>query len=113
MRAGRLRHKVVLQQPNPTVDTYGQPVRGWATVATVYAAVEPLNGREFFKAQEIQSETKVRMRLRYGSELASLTAAWRVTFDGKVYNILSIIQPSEINQEIILMCSDGVSDDGG
>jgi len=110
LRAGRLRHQVVVQQPDPTVDTYGQPVRGWATVATVWAAVEPLNGREFFKAQEVQAETRVRMRLRYGSEIASISQSWRVTFSGKVYNILSVIQPAEIDREIILMCGEGVND---
>jgi SPP1 family predicted phage head-tail adaptor len=75
--------------------------------------VEPLNGREYFRAQEMQAETKVRMRLRYGSEIAAISQDWRATYDGKTYDILSIIQPSEINQEIILMCGEGVNDDGG
>jgi len=104
-----MRHRVVLQQPNPTVDTFGQPVKGWSTVATVWASVEPLNGREYFTAQQINAETTVRIRLRYGSELASLSQDWRATFDGKIYDILSIIQPREINQEIILMCGEGVN----
>lgn len=113
MRAGRLRHRVVLQAPNPTLDTYGQPIRGWATGITVWASVEPLNGREYFRAQAEQGETRVRMRLRYGSEISAITAAWRVTFDSKVYNIQSVIQPDEVNREIILMCSEGVTADGG
>ena len=79
-------------------------------MATVWASVEPLNGREFFKAQEIQAETKVRIRVRYGSELSSLSQDWRVTFGGKTYNILSIIPPAEVNQEIILMCGEGLAD---
>ena len=112
MRGGRLRNKVVLQQPNPTTDSYGQPVYGWATVATIWAAVEPLNGREFFTAQQINAEMKVRIRIRYGSEWASITAAWRVTFNNKTYDIVEIIQPKEINQEIILMCSQGVNEGG-
>ena len=112
MRAGRLRHRVVIQQPNPTTDTFGQPVKGWSTVATIWAAVEPLNGREYFTAQQMNAETKVRIRIRYGSELSSITAAWRVTYGGKTYDIIEIIQPKEINQEIILMCKEGINAGG-
>jgi len=57
---------VVLQSPNPTQDSYGQEVTGWSTVATVWAAVEPINGREYLAAQQLNAETKVRIRLRYG-----------------------------------------------
>jgi hypothetical protein len=45
----------------PTQDAYGQPVEGWTTVATVWAAVDMLTGRELFTAQQAQSEATVRM----------------------------------------------------
>ena len=110
MRGGRLRHRVLIQRPDPTVDAMGQPVRGWSDVVCGWSAsIEPLNGREYFRAQESQSETTVRMRLRYGSEISGITSDWRITHDSNVYDIQSIIQPGNINQEIILMCSEGVT----
>lgn len=75
----------------------------------MYAAVEPINGREYFTAQQINAETKVRIRIRYGSEISALSQDWRVTYDGKTYDIQSIIHPQEIKQEVILMCGEGVN----
>lgn len=103
---------MTLQQPDPSLDSFGQPIRGWSTVAVVYGAVEPINGKEFFTAQQINAETTTRIRIRYGSEIASISEDWRVVFDGRNYNIKAIIMPSEIQREIILMCGEGINDGG-
>lgn len=103
-----------IDRPNPTLDTYNQPVRGWLAVTSSWsAAIEPLNGREYFRAQETQADARVRIRLRYGSEISAISEEWRITHEGRYYNILSVIKPAEINQEYVLMCSEGVSHDGG
>lgn len=108
--AGKLRHRVALQAlgaGSPQQTGSGMPDESWSTVATVYASVEPLNGRELFAAQEHHAETTTRIRIRYRS---GVTAKMRVSHGGTLYNILSVIDPEKRHKEMQLMCSDGVND---
>ena len=49
MEAGQLRHRVTIQQATETTDGFGGVTQAWATFATVWAAVEPLTGREYLQ----------------------------------------------------------------
>jgi len=103
----RLRHTVTIEQKSTGRDSYGQPTTTWTTFATVRAAVEPLRGREFFSADQFNSEVTARIRIRY---LSGVTAAMRVSFESRLYNIKAIIDPEEKHDELQLMCGEGVND---
>lgn len=107
MRAGRLRHLVIIQEPTETNDTQGQAVKTWGTFATVHAAVEPLTGREYFAAQQINAETSTKITIRY---LAGITQKMRVSYDSRLYNIEGMKNIGERDRQIELMCSEGVND---
>ena len=107
MRAGALRHRVQIQNYVEGVDEIGQPFYGWETVATVWAAVEPLQGREFFAAQTAFSETTTRIRMRYRP---GITTTMRILFEGAFYNVQSVIEPHTRRRELQLMCKSGVND---
>ena len=109
MRAGRLRHRVVIQQPVNAADATGQMVATWTTVGTVWAAVEPLNGREYMTAQQVDSETTTRIRTRYGSEISSIDPSWRITFDSRNFDIQSVIRPNEYGDELVIMAGEGLN----
>jgi len=104
--ARRLRREIIIQQQVTTRDTHGQATQSWTTFATVQGAVEPLQGREFFAADQTNAETSVRIRIRY---LSGITQAMRVSFNSKLYNIEAIINPQEKDRELQLMCSEGVN----
>jgi len=103
MRAGRLRHKVTVEQPAQVQNEYGELVDQWIAVATRRAAVEPLTGRENFAADTLSSESTARIVLRYGSDLAAIDSTWRINHAGTIYDIQSVINPGQRNKEIILM----------
>jgi len=107
MRAGKLRHRITIQERVETQDDYGSSVAAWVTFATVHASVEPISGKELLAAQAINSETRVRMRLRY---ISGITSDMRVSFNLKLYNIQEIIDFKEENRELQLMCNEGVND---
>ena len=106
MRAGQLRHQVVIQQPTETQDSQGQPVKSWGTFATVHANVLPLKGREYFNAQQINAETTTKFVIRY---LAGITEKMRISYDSKLYNIQGIVNVGERDRIIELMCGEGVN----
>uniref|UniRef100_A0A6M3J9L2 Putative head-tail joining protein n=1 Tax=viral metagenome TaxID=1070528 RepID=A0A6M3J9L2_9ZZZZ len=102
MNAGQLNKRIVIQQYGSTQNEYGEQVKTWSTVKTVWASVQPLQGREWFNAKQIQSEVEVRMRLRYTT---AITPKMRIQYNSLNYNIESVINVGEQNREIELMCS--------
>lgn len=107
MRAGKLRHTVIIQSATEALDGFGEAVKTWAEYAKARASVEPLQGREFYAAQQFNSEVKVKIRMRF---LDGVTPKMRISFNSKIYNIQSIVDPQERNNEMHLMCSEGVND---
>lgn len=103
MEAGKLRHRVVIQYATVAQDAYGEPVKTWATLATVWGAVEPLIGREYLAAQQLQSAIPVRVRIRYRNDVTPLM---RVSWDGNLYDIESVQEVRTERRELILMCKE-------
>lgn len=89
MQAGKLKQRVTLKRPSGGGrDQYGQPTDEFKPVATVWASVEPLRGREFFAAQQVNSEITTRIRIRYRREFAGVAVnEWRIDYGGRVYEI--------------------------
>jgi SPP1 family predicted phage head-tail adaptor len=101
MKAGALRHRVTIQQLTITQGPSGDLVEAWTDVATVYGAVEPLSGREYWQAQQVAAETSIRVRIRYRP---GMETTMRLSHDGRTLEILSIVDPEERHRELQLMC---------
>jgi SPP1 family predicted phage head-tail adaptor len=98
---------VLLQRVKSGQGDAGERTEGWDTVATVMASVEPVSGREFFAAQQANSEVSTRIRIRYR---ADVDAAWRVFYQGRPYNIQAVMDRRTEHRELELLCSLGVND---
>lgn len=102
MNAGPLNQRVTIERFTTTTDPdYGTVIETWTTLAEVWAAVEPLNGREYFTATMALSEVTTRIRLRYRP---GLTVLDRIAHAGVRHNIQAIINPRSANRELVLMC---------
>lgn len=102
MNAGRLDQRVTIERltqvQNPNT---GAITNAWVPLATVWAAVEPLTGREFFAASTTLAEVTTRIRLRYRP---GFSVTDRVTHEGAQYDIAAIINPRSGDRELVLMC---------
>jgi len=101
MNPGRLNRRIVLQSQTVERDAVGQAKPVWSDVATVWAAVLPLRGKEFFESAKVNSEITVRIIIRYR---AAVKQNWRVVAGGESYDIVEIINPADGNKELQLMC---------
>ena len=101
MQSGTLRHRITLQSFTTVPDIYGEPIKTWADLATVWAAVEPLRGREYFQAQQTRAEVSYRVRIRHR---ADILPTMRISHAGKTLEILSVINVNERSAELHLMC---------
>jgi SPP1 family predicted phage head-tail adaptor len=107
MQAGQLRKRVTIQQRSQTQDEYGQPLLTWSDVATVYAAIEPMNGRELIAAEAVNSDVTHNVTMRYR---AGITAAMRLNYQGRLFNIHTILDENERHRMLTLICSEGMND---
>lgn len=96
-----MRHRVTIEAPVDGVNEFGERVVTWSTVETVYAAVEPVRGREFFAAEQVQSEVSHRVVMRYR---AGMTTRMRLLHLGREFHINAIIDVDERHRELQLMC---------
>lgn len=90
-----------------TRDAYGGEVKNWQPVATVWAAVEPLSGREFFAASQVNAEVTGRIRIRY---MAGVRPTMRAVLGERVFEILAVIDPQERHEELQLMVKEVLAD---
>ena len=68
MQAGKLNKRVTIQGHTETIDEYGYAVKTWTDLATVWAHVKNVNGKEFIMSNVELSEvsTSIRIRKRKG-----------------------------------------------
>lgn len=87
MKIGDLRNRITLQKYIETTDEEGFSTQEWQDVATVWASVENLYGREYWQAATVQAENTVKFIIRYRKEIDN---AMRINFQDKLHNIISI-----------------------
>jgi len=69
MNPGRLRHRLVLEQPVFTSDGGGGTSRSWQTTATLWAAVSPLSPASNVDAEQPGGHIGYRVICRYRSDI--------------------------------------------
>lgn len=87
----------------PKTDQFGQPLNVLVEDCTVWAGIEPLQGREFFAAMAENAEVTTRIRVRYR---AGIDRTMIVRYKAVEFEILYTINPKMANIELQLMCKD-------
>ena len=89
LRAGLLDRRVVLERRIDVTDASGQAVSHFVAVATVWARVEPLGGREGFGQQQWVATGDVRFTIRWRDDVTPLH---RVVHDDREYDVVSVAE---------------------
>jgi SPP1 family predicted phage head-tail adaptor len=100
---------VTIDRPVDVQDATGDPVRSWVALGTFWASIEPLRGREFVAGGAIRAEMDTRIRLRWSKKLDEVNERYRITFQGKIYNVVSVAHIGLQHQEIEIMAKSGIS----
>ena len=105
MQAGKLRHRLVLQDFIETQDSFGQAQQNWSDWATVWGAVEPLTGRENFDSggSQLLAEATHRIRLRYRE---GISHRMRVSWRGRLFDIQHVANLDSRDREIYLLAKE-------
>ena len=103
--AGKLNKRVTIQQQTITRDSYGAETIAWTTFATVWAAVEPLRGEEYFKALQQQANTMIKVTIRYKT---GVKATMRFKYGNRYLYIEDIVNFNEANESLVCMCKEAI-----
>jgi len=96
MRIGDLNKRIDIQAQTRTPDGLGGFTVVYATVASqIAAAIWPVSASETIQAAMTTMTITHRIRIRYR---AGLRASYRVSWGGKYFNIVSIINPNMSNR---------------
>ena len=105
MNAGDLNTRVQVQEPVEVNGSEGELERTWLTIGSRWAHVEPLSGREFWQAQQVQSDVTHRVRMRYDRQITSKHRLLLSQYEtGRVLNIAHVRVRDERKAEMELLC---------
>lgn len=117
LAAGRLRHRVSFERLVSLVDSNGEVIQDpdtgvisqdWQEVCEVWAALEPLSGREFIASQAVQSKVSGKFIVRRRTDI---DATCRALHNGELYQIEAVLPDPESGLEYMtLPFSQGVNE---
>lgn len=108
MSIGERRFRVVFETATVGQDAYGEPDQTWSTLATRWALIQPMKGKERFSTNQTQVDVDHRIVCRYDSTLSALTAGDRAKWNGHVYDIKSVIWRDHTQKEMEIMAQEHI-----
>ncbi len=91
-----------------TQNDFGEEVITWNDVATLWASIEPIRGREYIELRQAQADVTTRIRIRH---YAGLTPSMRIEHSGRTFEIVA--PPKNVAERDIqmeLMCREAIDD---
>jgi SPP1 family predicted phage head-tail adaptor len=110
MKIGQLRHRLEIQEQRSVRDEWGNQVSEWFTVATAWAAIEPIRGEEYWAAGAQQGETIHRVTMRY---VPGVTPKHRLLFGDRILEIESTLNLEERSRLLELLCKERLNGQSG
>jgi SPP1 family predicted phage head-tail adaptor len=98
---GSLRQRLAIERMSRLPDGSGGALASWTVVATVWGAIQGLQGSEDFAADAVQSEARHRIIVRYRDDIGP---ADRFRFDDRVFEIVSAADPDGRKRRLVCTC---------
>lgn len=108
-KAGRLRFRISIERPTPSLDEAGGEVPGFTFFTEVSADILPMKGRERTASDQIVAEVDTRIIIRWSPHVDVVDEKWRVRHGTVVYDIKYKGHLGLRQREIELMCQSGVN----
>jgi len=113
MDIGKLDKRITIQSRSATLDDYGQELNSWSDVATVWANVKPISGREKLRSMAIESDLTHTVAIRYNVNFMPpiVADARRISYTTpagtRIFNITAARDVDEDRRYIIFDCTEG------
>ena len=104
IKPGMFKHTIIIERATRTPIGGGSNSVVWNTHITLRSKITPLSGRERMYAQRLEADTTHRILFRY---VADLLESDRINFNGRYFNIKSILNLEEANRYLELSAEEG------
>jgi SPP1 family predicted phage head-tail adaptor len=104
--ASMLRQMVAIQRLNKTADGAGGWEKSWSSIGTAHAYMRASGGGERFFADRLNMEIRYVAVIRYRE---NIQASDRIIYDGKAYQIRSIVDVEFKKKWLELSLEEGVA----
>lgn len=102
MNIGKMRQRITFERPVEEKDILGGFKGEWVPVATVWAQISPISGKEYFsQMREITVSHRIYCRYRRG-----ITPRMQIKFKERTFRIISVINWEERNEGLTIMCEE-------
>lgn len=105
MEIGELNERICFLRRTDKQDEIGQDIQEFEEYKTVWAAVKPLRGREYWEAKKIQSEEIYKIKIRY---LKQITPDMVVKYKNRILEIISISDVNGKKFELEIQCKEKI-----
>jgi SPP1 family predicted phage head-tail adaptor len=88
---GELDRRITLRNPSTSTDAFGQSVRTYADVSSLWAKVEYKSGTEGEESNRLESVKRVEFLVRYNT---AITEVSQISWDGDTFEV-EVVLPME------------------
>ena len=103
MDVGKLNKRVELHAVTLTADGMGEAITTYASYATVWAQIRPMQANETAQSDQIVTKVLHKITIRYNS---SVTETDRIVYDSRTFDINSILDQFENERYMELTCTE-------
>lgn len=103
MNSGDLRHRIQIKKLATIRNEFNEQIEEWNLVKKVWAAIIPALGRNYYAADQTQTDAKTKINTRYHPEI---TREMRIYYGNKVYEIIDIQDVETRHEELAIYCSE-------
>ncbi|AHM56406.1 hypothetical protein EAL2_c11080 [Peptoclostridium acidaminophilum DSM 3953] len=109
MNPGILRHRITIQKHSAAENEIGEKTVGYQDDYSLWARVEPASARDIERLGKTETEVSHKILIRHK---AGITSSNRITFKGRIFDIVGIINAGEQNKTLSIFCVERDEDNG-
>ena len=106
IRAGTLRHKILIQRAAETTGTMGSVKNTWNNIKTTRASIKPTTGNEWFVNENIVNDVDHFIILRK----TDLTPVDRIVYNSRIFNIVRVLNDEERGNSLLVLAKERIGE---
>ena len=102
VRAGTLRHNVIIQREIITQDSMGAVIKSWTNIKVTRASVDPITGNEHYLNDHILSDVDHQIVVRF----TDVVPADRIIFKSRIFDIKRSLDFQERKNHLVILAKE-------
>ena len=106
LRAGTLRHKIIIQRAIESTGTMGDVEKCWDNIKITRASINPVTGNEWFINENIANDVDHVITLRK----TDVIPADRIIYQSRIFNIVRVLDSQEKRIQLMILAKERIGE---